>query len=71
MACVLWWVYFAFIPDVAEHRLESAAQRGRVARDLFTFGHFPIVAGILGYAVVAKHMVPDPTRRCRLPTARC
>jgi low temperature requirement protein LtrA len=60
VACVLWWVYFAFIPSVVEHKLESAAQRGRAARDLFTFGHFPIVAGILGYAVVAKHMVADP-----------
>jgi low temperature requirement protein LtrA len=63
VACVLWWVYFAFIPSVAEHTLEglSAAQRGRAARDLFTFGHFPIVAGILGYAVVVKHMVADPS----------
>jgi low temperature requirement protein LtrA len=61
VACVLWWVYFAFIPSVVEHELESAAQRGRAARDLFTFGHFPIIAGILGYAVVAKHMVADPS----------
>jgi low temperature requirement protein LtrA len=60
VACVLWWVYFAFIPTVAEHTLENAAQRGRAARDLFTFGHFPIVTGILGYAVVVKHMVADP-----------
>jgi low temperature requirement protein LtrA len=63
VACVLWWVYFAFIPSVAEHTLEHArrAQRGRAARDLFTFGHFPIVTGILGYAVVVKHMVAEPT----------
>jgi low temperature requirement protein LtrA len=63
VACVLWWVYFAFIPSVAEHKLEGVrtSQRGRAARDLFTFGHFPIVSGILGYAVVAKHMVADPT----------
>ena len=63
VACVLWWVYFAFIPSVAEHTLERARSenRGRAARDLFTFGHFPIVAGILGYAVVVKHMVADPT----------
>jgi low temperature requirement protein LtrA len=63
VACVLWWVYFAFIPSVAEHTLErsNTAKRGRVARDLFTFGHFPIVTGILAYAVVVKHMVADPT----------
>ena len=63
VACVLWWVYFAFIPRVTEHTLEHAgtAQRGRAARDLFTFGHFPIVVGIIAYAVVVKHMVADPT----------
>jgi low temperature requirement protein LtrA len=63
VACVVWWVYFAFIPTVAEDKLERAgsAQRGRAARDLFTFGHFPIVTGIIAYAVVVKHMVADPT----------
>jgi low temperature requirement protein LtrA len=61
VACVLWWVYFAFIPTVAEDKLEHATQRGRAARDLFTFGHFPIVTGIIAYAVVVKHMVAHPT----------
>src|SRR3954470_10477692 len=67
VACVLWWVYFAFTPAVTEHTLRHAAtvRRGTVARDLFTFGHFPIVAGILGYAVAVKHMVHDP--RAPLP----
>lgn len=59
-ACVIWWTYFAFIPNVAEHTLRAAspAARGTLARDLFTFGHFPIVAGIICYAVVVKHVVP-------------
>ena len=62
VACVTWWVYFAFIPSVAEYTLENtrSTQRGKAARDLFTFGHFPIVTGILAYAVVAKHMVAEP-----------
>ena len=29
-------------------------------RDVFTFGHFPIILGIIGYAVVAKHLVQHP-----------
>ncbi|HEY0520227.1 MAG TPA: low temperature requirement protein A [Ilumatobacteraceae bacterium] len=64
VACIVWWVYFAFIPDVAEHMLERATSRhrGRAARDLFTFGHFPIVAGIIAYAVVVKEMVADAAR---------
>jgi low temperature requirement protein LtrA len=69
VACVTWWVYFAFIPSVAEFTLEHTrrTQRGKAARDLFTFGHFPIVTGILAYAVVAKHMVAEPTHT--LPSA--
>ena len=66
---MVWWIYFAFIPDVAEHTLERSrtAQRGVMARNLFTFGHFPIVTGILAYAVVVKHMVADP--KATLPYA--
>lgn len=61
-ACVLWWTYFAYIPEVTEHALCSARgpRRGILARDLMTLGHFPIVAGIIAYAVVAKHVVRHP-----------
>lgn len=63
LACVFWWAYFAYIPGVVEGRLAVAAarDRGRVARDLFTFGHFPVVFGLVLYAVVAKHAVAHPT----------
>ncbi len=69
LACVLRWSYFAFIPNVAEHRLRQAigVRRGLMARDFFTFGHFPIVGGIIYLAVVMKHMVGEPTEP--LPTA--
>jgi low temperature requirement protein LtrA len=63
VACVLWWTYFAFIPDVAEHTLRQVPRsaRGSMARDIFTLGHFPIVFGIVLYAVVVKHLIPHPT----------
>ncbi len=62
-ACVIWWMYFAYIPNVVEHALRKASgsARGVLARDLFTFGHFPIIAGIICYAVVVKHLVPHAT----------
>ena len=62
VACVMWWIYFAYIPEVTEHRLRIAegGERGRYARDVFTFGHFPLVAGIVSYAVVTKHLVAHP-----------
>lgn len=62
VACALWWAYFAFIPAVGEHVLArtSGVERGVFARDLFTFGHFPLVFGVVLYAVVVKHLVPEP-----------
>ncbi len=64
VACVLWWTYFAYVPDAVEERLRSTQKtdRGQVARDMFTFGHFPIVFGLILYAVVAKHVIGSPTR---------
>jgi low temperature requirement protein LtrA len=56
----LWWAYFDFIAPAVERalrRAQGAAERGRLARDLFTFVHFPIVAGIVLFAVAAKKAV--------------
>lgn len=62
VACVLWCSYFAYVPRVVEHSLVHPGEggRGRVARDLFSFGHFPIVCGLIANAVVAKHLVQHP-----------
>ena len=62
LACVLWWTYFAYIPDVVERALREAtpARRGVLARDLFSFGHFPLAFGLVLYAVVVKHIVLHP-----------
>lgn len=59
VACALWWSYFGFVPAVFEHYLHMAdpVDRGVVARDLGSFGHFPLVFGVILYAVVAKHVV--------------
>jgi len=62
VTCTLWWTYFAFVPEVVERQLRGArgAERGDVARNLFTFGHFPIVFGLVLFAVAAKHGVGHP-----------
>lgn len=63
VACTMWWTYFAYIPDVGERLLREAAptRRASVARDMYTFGHFPLVIGLVLYAVVVKHLVAHPT----------
>jgi len=62
VACTFWWTYFAFVPAAIELRLRAArgAERGNVARNVFTFGHFPIVFGLVLFAVAAKHVVAHP-----------
>lgn len=55
----LWWAYFDFVAGAIERALgwRTGQERGRVARDVFTFAHFPIVAGIVLFAVAAKKVV--------------
>ena len=62
VACAFWWTYFAYVPEVVERLLRVARgpDRGTVAQHVFTFGHFPIVFGLVLYAVAAKHAVAHP-----------
>jgi low temperature requirement protein LtrA len=56
----LWWAYFDFAASAIERGLRRATDpvsRGRAARDVFTFLHFPMVAGIVLFAVAAKKAV--------------
>jgi low temperature requirement protein LtrA len=48
-AVCLWWLYFDMVSLAAEHRLLQARGKARVdlAVEAYTYGHFPIVAGIV------------------------
>jgi low temperature requirement protein LtrA len=52
-ALCLWWLYFDVVSGAAEGRLRDAQGRVRVrmAIEAYTYGHFPIVAGIIVGAV--------------------
>lgn len=65
VAAALWWAYFDIVALVAERRFRRAQGRDRVliARDSYTYLHFPMVAGIVLFAVGAKQTlahVGDP-----------
>ncbi len=57
-AGLLWWSYFDRVGPALEHRVESMADsdRGRYARDLYTYAHAPIVAGVILTAVAFEDM---------------
>src|ERR1700722_16592236 len=57
VAGALWWLYFDVVALVAERRLEKATEgreRNEVARDSYSYLHFPMVAGIALIAVGLK-----------------
>jgi low temperature requirement protein LtrA len=58
----LWWAYFDFTAIAAERALRRAPPqaRGPIARDVFTFFHYPVVLGIIFYAVAAKKTLEHP-----------
>jgi low temperature requirement protein LtrA len=61
-AAAAWWAYFDFTQLAAERALQSAdeAVRGPLARDLYTFFHYPIVLGIVFLAVASKKTLAAP-----------
>jgi low temperature requirement protein LtrA len=68
VAAALWWVYFDVTAIVAGRRLARAAEgreRNEIARDSYSYLHFPMVAGIALIAVGMKQTlghVGDPLK---------
>ena len=62
LVCLLWWAYFDWFHGSTEEALRDRAphSRGGLARDLYAFGHFPIVFGIMCLAVAGEEVVAHP-----------
>ena len=68
VAGALWWLYFDVVALVAERRLTRAPpgrERNEIARDSYSYLHFPMVAGIVLLALGLKKTlahVEDPLK---------
>jgi low temperature requirement protein LtrA len=53
VTCLLWWTYFGRVKDMLEGSLVELEgdDRARLARDVHTLWHFPLVSGIIALAV--------------------
>jgi low temperature requirement protein LtrA len=56
----LWWLYFGEVAAHSRRDLAGAEDPGRLARDAYTYGHLPIVAGIIGVAVADDLLLAHP-----------
>jgi len=68
VAAAQWWIYFDVVALVAERRLSGAAagkEQNEMARDSYSYLHFPMVAGIVLIALGMKKTlghVEDPLK---------
>ena len=62
VTCLLWWTYFAWIREFMEEGLERLEEQQRVlaGRDAFSFGHFPLLCGIISLAVGFENVLSHP-----------
>jgi low temperature requirement protein LtrA len=62
ITCGLWWSYFPRAKPVLDRALESSAGAGRstLARDVFSLAHFPMLCGVIAYAVAIEEAVAHP-----------
>ena len=62
-ASLLWWMYFDWFKEALEHDLARAAptELGGLVRDAYSLGHFPLVFGIIGYAVAVEEIMLHPS----------
>jgi low temperature requirement protein LtrA len=67
----LWWLYFDQVADTVLERIRAATaeERGRIGRDIYTYLHLPIVAGIVLVAVGDELVLAHPTDNLHAPGA--
>jgi low temperature requirement protein LtrA len=59
----LWWLYFGQVAGTVFDRLRMATmeERGQIGRDIYTYLHLPIIAGIVLVAVADELVIGHPT----------
>jgi len=56
-----WWLYFSYVAQIAQRRLELAERRTEMARDAYTYLHVVLVAGVIVAAVGDEIVIAHPT----------
>ncbi len=62
LSCGLWWSYFPYIKPQLEHALKNCDGAGqpKMARDVFSLAHFPMLCGVIGFAAAIEEAIAHP-----------
>ncbi|MEZ6016308.1 MAG: low temperature requirement protein A [Planctomycetota bacterium] len=68
--CALWWTYFVRAKPALAHAMEHRqfAAQSTFARDAFSLMHFPMLLGVIAFAVAIEHMLAHPQAALHLET---
>jgi low temperature requirement protein LtrA len=72
VAAALWWLYFDVVALVAQRRLAQATpgrEQNSMARDSYSYLHYPMVAGIVLVALGMKKTIGDVSEPLKLVPA--
>jgi low temperature requirement protein LtrA len=72
VAAAIWWLYFDVVALVAERRLSKATvgrEQNEIARDSYSYLHFPMVAGIVLVALGLKATLAHVEDELEIETA--
>ena len=71
VTCLLWWSYFSWIHEHLEEHLskKSGSKQASLARDAYSFIHFPVICGIIGVAVGFEKILGHPHDLLNSPIA--
>lgn len=60
--CLFWWSYFPQAKPTLDQALETARghHRSEMARDVFSLFHFPMLCGVIAYAVAIEEAIVHP-----------
>ena len=58
----MWWSYFDWVFRTGERALKAAVgiARGRIARDAYSLSHYPLVVGVILFAVGTEELLLHP-----------
>jgi len=63
LVCALWWSYFGTAKPALDSQLETAdgTTQTKLARDVYSLLHFPMILGVVGVAVALEEVVHHPS----------